>query len=118
MELLFSKKLTPTDVGFRLSWPRKHLDLLRRLSSINLNQPPNDDESSGLEFQVYDMEGRSWTLTCTTRSSIHPKPVISRGWRRLVKDNGLRENDEIKFYKNLDPGSPIFIHVTPRAQQG
>uniref|UniRef100_A0A803LWL3 TF-B3 domain-containing protein n=1 Tax=Chenopodium quinoa TaxID=63459 RepID=A0A803LWL3_CHEQI len=122
MELIFTKRLTQTDAETRLSWPTKHMNLLR-CSSIDLNRSPNRNDEK-LEFKVYDIEGRNaWSLTCTTRrTSKFLKPVISGGWTRFIKDNGLCKNDEIAFYKNMDPASyidkPFFIGVISKAPQG
>ena len=90
-EALFTKHIKDTDVKVRLSWPSKHLDILRRWHNINLNDNPRLDfeNMNVFEFDVYDVNRIKYRLGCTIRRITDPtkpyfKPVISRGWKRYT----------------------------------
>ncbi|CAO2819256.1 unnamed protein product [Amaranthus hypochondriacus] len=90
-EVLFTKVIKDTDVNVRLSWPSRHLDVLRRWHNINLNDHPplNFEDTNFVEFDVYDVNRRTYRLGCTTRKITDPnkpylKPVLSRGWKRYA----------------------------------
>ncbi|KAF7842757.1 AP2/ERF and B3 domain-containing transcription repressor RAV2-like [Senna tora] len=80
--LVFVKKLTHTDVKYRLSFPSKHVGIL-----------PAD----GVEFGVKCGE-QVYTFWCTKRKEGPLKPVIEKGWSSLVRDRGIQVGDMLEFY--------------------
>ncbi|TYG35888.1 hypothetical protein ES288_D13G019600v1 [Gossypium darwinii] len=99
MKQLFSKVLSPTDIEHRLAVPSEILwafefDQARRCA----------------DFEVKDKHGQTWEFRCSTRKKdFHPKPVVSKGWRKFVKDKGLQAGDKVVFYKDVEGDSTYKI---------
>ncbi|KAK9000493.1 hypothetical protein V6N11_080988 [Hibiscus sabdariffa] len=84
---IFSKRLTKTDVGVRLSFPMEALD--------DFEFPRGKDK---VEFSVTDGMGSSWEFGLTRRNGTrhsHPKPVLSSGWRAYVQAKSLKMDDRV-----------------------
>ena len=86
-KLLFTKKLSKTDIEYRMAVP---------LDSLCCFQIPEGEHSK--EFGVTDIHGKRWRFRCSSRKTdLHPKPVLSSGWIEFVKTRALREGDEVTF---------------------
>lgn len=84
---LFKKTLSKTDIDYRMAIP---------MDSLCAFQIPEGENSK--EVVAVDIDGHRWSFKCTTRSKDpHPKPVLSSGWIRFVKNRGLKEGDEVIF---------------------
>ncbi|KAB2047351.1 hypothetical protein ERO13_A13G036650v2 [Gossypium hirsutum] len=92
---IFSKDLSKTDVGVRLSFPMKALKDFQFLEGENKT-----------EFEAADGIGNRWRFGLSKRkarhSKFHPKPVLSSGWLAYVKAKGLQINDRFFLYGDLD----------------
>ncbi|MBA0787987.1 hypothetical protein Gotri_025731 [Gossypium trilobum] len=92
---IFSKDLSKTDVGVRLSFPMKALKLFQFLEGENK-----------MEFEAADGIGKRWRFGLSKRkarhSKFHPKPVLSSGWLAYVKAKGLQTKDRFVLYGDLD----------------
>ncbi|GLT44337.1 hypothetical protein SLA2020_182420 [Shorea laevis] len=100
--LMFSKCLRKTDIGKRMSFPTKALKCL----------PGYKEGQHMVEFQVRDEEDRVWTFYCSTRrKQKHPKPVLSKGWRRFVCLRNLKIGDRVEFYKEEEKAGGVGYHV-------
>ncbi|KAJ7944709.1 AP2/ERF and B3 domain-containing transcription factor [Quillaja saponaria] len=97
--LLFSKELTPSDVGTlnRLVIPKKYAtEHFPRISeSAEEDAQPGEVSDGYLTF--YDRMMRSWRFRyCYWKSS--QSFVFTKGWTRFVKENQLKAHDTISFY--------------------
>ncbi|KAG8650271.1 hypothetical protein MANES_07G021700v8 [Manihot esculenta] len=91
--VLFRKKLTHTDVKFRMVFPMK--------SYREVLQIQNGDLSQGID--VIDVEDKSVkNFICTKRHKGHHKPVFSKGWISFVKEKHLVAGDKVIFCKEED----------------
>ncbi|MBA0874812.1 hypothetical protein Goshw_022431 [Gossypium schwendimanii] len=92
---IFSKNLSKTDVDARLSFPMKALKVFQFLEGENKT-----------EFEAADGIGKRWRFGLSKRkarhSKVHPKPVLSSGWRAYVKAKGLQTKDRFVLYGDLD----------------
>ncbi|MBA0576493.1 hypothetical protein Golob_027309 [Gossypium lobatum] len=85
--MMFSKKLTYTDINKRLAIPTKILPSL-----------PGFNRSHAVKIQL--MYGtKIWPIDCTVRKQGYTKPVFSRGWRKFVVHNKLKIGDRVTIYK-------------------
>ncbi|GMI88201.1 hypothetical protein HRI_002489400 [Hibiscus trionum] len=87
---IFSKRLTKTDVGVRLSFPMEALN--------DFEFPRGEDK---VVFDVTDGMGSSWKFGLSKRNEArhsHPKPVLSSGWRAYVQAKGLKMGDRVVLY--------------------
>ncbi|OAY44974.1 AP2/ERF and B3 domain-containing transcription factor ARF14 [Manihot esculenta] len=101
-EMLFRKKLTDTDVKYRMVVP---MDNYRDAFQI-----PEGDFSE--EIDVIDMDDDSVKkFNCSKRRKGHPKPVFCKGWISFVKEKHLVAGDEVTFYKEEDETGRIRIKV-------
>ncbi|KAG2304907.1 hypothetical protein Bca52824_033558 [Brassica carinata] len=99
---LFSKELTPSDVGKlnRLVIPKKHA--VKHLPFISDDQKEREEGEMGggvddVEVVFYDRAMRQWKFRyCYWRSS--QSFVFTRGWNGFVKEKNLKEKDTIVFY--------------------
>ncbi|XVF40735.1 hypothetical protein PTKIN_Ptkin01aG0138700 [Pterospermum kingtungense] len=99
MKQLFSKVLSPTDIEHRLAVPSEILWAF-----------DFDEAHRCADFQVKDKGGQKWQFRCSTRKKdFHPKPVVSKGWRRFVKDKRLQVGDKVLLYKDFECDSPYKI---------
>ncbi|KAI5592977.1 hypothetical protein POPTR_004G219450v4 [Populus trichocarpa] len=84
---LFKKTLSKTDIDYRMTIP---------MDSLSAFQIPKGKYSK--EVAVFDIDGRRWRFRCSTRrKDPHPKPVLSSGWIKFVKNRCLKEGDEVIF---------------------
>ncbi|KAG5248473.1 hypothetical protein OIU76_004849 [Salix suchowensis] len=85
---LFTKKLSKTDIDYRMSVPMKSLDAFRIRKGEHCK-----------EIGVTDINGKRKRFRCSTRKTDpHPKPVLSSGWTAFAKERGLRKGDEVSFF--------------------
>ncbi|KAJ4917734.1 AP2/ERF and B3 domain-containing transcription factor [Raphanus sativus] len=99
---LFSKELTPSDVGKlnRLVIPKKHA--VKHLPFISGDQKEREEGEMGgalddVEVVFYDRAMRQWKFRyCYWRSS--QSFVFTRGWNGFVREKRLKEKDAIIFY--------------------
>ncbi|CDY25209.1 BnaC06g04340D [Brassica napus] len=99
---LFSKELTPSDVGKlnRLVIPKKHA--VKHLPFISDVQKEREEGEIGgalddVEVVFYDRAMRQWKFRyCYWRSS--QSFVFTRGWNGFVREKRLKEKDVIVFY--------------------
>ncbi|GLT85805.1 hypothetical protein SLE2022_039810 [Rubroshorea leprosula] len=85
---IFSKCLSKTDVGKRLSVPSKSLKYF-----------PLSGERYAVDFEVKDENDRVWTFRCYTRKKKHLKPALTKGWREFVCTKQLEIGDKVEFCK-------------------
>lgn len=105
MKLCIRKKLTRTDVMYKMSWPIKHLIHLEEKQLINLNNPAHK-----VEFQVVDQDDHTWSFLCTSRTNGHKKPAISGQWLHFVKFHNLQVADDVVFlFNHPDDGVPFRV---------
>ncbi|KAF9690251.1 hypothetical protein SADUNF_Sadunf01G0176200 [Salix dunnii] len=87
---LFEKTLSKTDVEYRLAIP------MDSLSAFQAFQIPEGEYSKKVDF--FDNNGCRWSFRYSTRKNDpHPKPVLSSGWIKFVKEKGLKEGDQVIF---------------------
>ncbi|CAH8301892.1 unnamed protein product [Eruca vesicaria subsp. sativa] len=111
---LFSKELTPSDVGKlnRLVIPKKHA--VKHLPFISDQQKEREEGEMGgvvddVEVVFYDRAMRPWTFRyCYWRSS--QSFVFTRGWNGFVKEKSLKEKDVIVFYRCDVPTNVKTLH--------
>lgn len=88
LKQLFTKKLSKTDIEYRMAVP---------LNSLYAFQIPEGEHSK--EFGVTDIHGERWRFRCRSRKTDRfPKPALSSGWMEFVKTRDLREGDEVTFF--------------------
>ncbi|XVE99752.1 hypothetical protein REPUB_Repub03eG0228000 [Reevesia pubescens] len=98
MKQLFSKVLSPTDKEHRLAVPSEILWASKL-----------DDQACAADFEVKDKAGQNWEFSCSTnKKDFHPKPVVSKSSRRLVKDKKLQVGDKVVLYKNIEVDSSSY----------
>ncbi|XP_011028526.1 PREDICTED: uncharacterized protein LOC105128509 [Populus euphratica] len=84
---VFIKTLSKTDIDYRMTIP---------MDSLSAFQIPEGKYSRAVV--AFDITGRPWSFRCSTRKKDpRPKPVLSSGWIRFVKDRCLKEGDEVIF---------------------
>ncbi|KAF2319893.1 hypothetical protein GH714_020150 [Hevea brasiliensis] len=106
LEVLFTKKLTDTDVRYRMAFPMENYQQ-------DVFEMPKGELSK--QFEVIDMEDNSVKkFTCSKRSKGHPKPVFCKGWIGFVKEKQLLEGDEVIFYKEEDGTGRFTIKIQAR----
>ncbi|KAJ9171256.1 hypothetical protein P3X46_014646 [Hevea brasiliensis] len=88
---IFSKSLTKTDITKKLSFPTKSLKYL-----------PCFGIGHALDLHVRDESGHVWTFRCIIRKKNHPKPVLTKGWRKFASSKHLDAGDKIIFYEQED----------------
>ncbi|KAJ6928010.1 AP2/ERF and B3 domain-containing protein [Populus alba x Populus x berolinensis] len=92
---LFKKTLSKTDVVYRMTIP---------MDSLSAFQIPDGKNSK--EVVAVDIAGHQWSFRCCTRKKDpHPKPVLSSGWIKFVKNRGLKEGDEVIFSVSHNDGA-------------
>ncbi|KAL8150375.1 hypothetical protein V2J09_020183 [Rumex salicifolius] len=98
-QVVFSKKLSKTDILERLHWPSRYLNLL-----------PFDSNDQHADFIVKDLDGRRWPFRCTKRVVGYDKSVISSVWKLFVNSKeGLKAGDEVIFYQNDNVNEALFV---------
>ncbi|KAI5592982.1 hypothetical protein BDE02_04G188600 [Populus trichocarpa] len=66
------------------------------MDSLSAFQIPEGKYSK--EVVAVDTDGHRWSFRCSMRrKDPHPKPVLSSGWIKFVKNRGLKEGDEVIF---------------------
>ncbi|KAJ6704547.1 hypothetical protein OIU85_030368 [Salix viminalis] len=85
---LFTKKLSKTDIDYRMSVPMKSFDAFRIRKGEHFK-----------EIGVTDIHGERKKFRCSTRRTDHyPKPVLSSGWTAFAKERDLRKGDEVTIF--------------------
>ncbi|KAK8516631.1 hypothetical protein V6N13_080724 [Hibiscus sabdariffa] len=88
--LLFSKKLTRTDIEHRLAVPTI---IIRSLPNLN----------GGHTVEIPLVHGRkTWTIVYAVRKQKHKKPEFRGEWKKFVTAESLKVNDRITIYKVQD----------------
>ena len=86
--------------------PTGHTDILRAYIKTELQT----DIPTAASERAKTLAGKKWQFRCSTRKKdFHPKPVISKGWRRFVKDKRLLVGDKVVFYKDVEGDSSYQI---------
>lgn len=88
---IFSKDLSKTDVGVRLSFPMKALKVFQFIEGENKT-----------EFVAIDGIEKRWRFGLSKRKAGHSKPVLSSGWLAYVTAKGLQINDRFFLYGGID----------------
>ena len=112
MEFLFSKILTPSDVGKlnRLLIPRqfaeKYFPQISKTKS-DRNDPilTFEDSSTGLIWHF------RFSLWCSSTTY-----VLTKGWPTFIKDKKLNNGDIVSFYRSVSKSTGtnrFFIHIKP-----
>ncbi|KAJ6715485.1 hypothetical protein OIU85_026931 [Salix viminalis] len=84
---LFEKTLSKTDVEYRMAIP---------MDSLSAFEIPEAEYSKKVD--VFDNNRRRWIFRCSKRKhDTHPKPVLSSGWIKFVKEKSLKEGDQVIF---------------------
>ncbi|KAJ6416203.1 hypothetical protein OIU84_004913 [Salix udensis] len=87
-KLLIRKKLSKTDIDYRMSVPMKSLDAFGIRKGEHCR-----------EIGVTDIHGERKMFRCSTRrTDAYPKPVLSSGWTAFAKERGLRKGDEVTIF--------------------
>ncbi|KAJ6327809.1 hypothetical protein OIU78_014631 [Salix suchowensis] len=87
-KLLIRKKLSQTDIDYRMSVPTKSLDAFGIRKGEHFK-----------EIGVTDIHGERRRFRCSTRKTgLHPKPVLSSGWTAFAKERCLRKGDEVTIF--------------------
>ncbi|GAY32635.1 hypothetical protein KPL70_009064 [Citrus sinensis] len=87
-KLLFSKTLTKTDINNKFSVKCKSL----------ASFPPSGAQKYFQDFNAEDEKGKKWLFRLRIRKGKHKKPVTSAGWRRFVRQKGLKIHDKVSFF--------------------
>uniref|UniRef100_A0A6N2M906 TF-B3 domain-containing protein n=1 Tax=Salix viminalis TaxID=40686 RepID=A0A6N2M906_SALVM len=95
---LFDKTLSKTDVEYRMVIPMDSLPRFRI---------PEGEFSKKVD--VFDNNCCRWSFRCSKRKNDpHPKPVLSAGWIKFVKEKGLKEGDQVIFSVSDRDGAEDF----------
>ena len=89
---ILTKRLSKTDVRFRLAFPTAKLPHL----------PAFQGGANWVRIPVgikYGDELRLRELRCVVRRNGCQKPVLGRGWKQIVREKELREGDWLIFYQ-------------------
>ncbi|EOY02443.1 Uncharacterized protein TCM_016914 [Theobroma cacao] len=107
--VLFSKRVSRTDVLKRLAIPTECLAFLPRFCG-----------GHALELSVRDENGHCWTFVCSIRKTgAYQKPVLQQGWREFVLAKCLHVGDRVTFYEQeSEDGIKIFGSILPRSRYG
>ena len=102
--MMFSKRLTQTDISKRLAIPTDSLSMF----------PPFQDGRHEIELEVWDddgHDGKIWKFVCSIRKiGNYQKPVFSKVWLDFVRAKGLSVGDEVSLYK-IENRSKLFGNV-------
>ncbi|MBA0854022.1 hypothetical protein Goshw_025044 [Gossypium schwendimanii] len=100
-KIVFSKKLTVTDIKKSLAVPTRSLPLF-----------PLFNEGHKVTFPVLFGTSR-WTIDCTIRKmGYYKKPVLSgKPWLRFATANKLQVGDRFTLYKVQDQGGSSYYRV-------
>ncbi|XWS40007.1 hypothetical protein CRYUN_Cryun18bG0103300 [Craigia yunnanensis] len=108
MAIVFSKRLTKTDVDVKLSFPMKVLNVFKF--------PEGKDK---VEFEVTNHStGESWKFRLFRRHKachIYPKQILSSVWRAFVQEKGLKMNDRFFLFIEKDKATKTRLKI--RAQR-
>ncbi|KAK0600221.1 hypothetical protein LWI29_012815 [Acer saccharum] len=102
MEIIFSKKLSETDVSHRLAIPSEKLDKIAPLSL-----------GDKVSVAVIDDTEHQWSFLLSTRNEgKYLKPVISGNeWDRFVSERHLRKDDNITFYRETIENNEVRFRI-------
>ncbi|XP_022741902.1 B3 domain-containing transcription factor NGA4-like [Durio zibethinus] len=106
--VLFSKRLTGTDIMKRLAIPTESLAFLPRFCG-----------GHALELLVRDENGKCWTFVCSIRKTgAYQKPVFQQGWQDFVVAKCLNVGDKVTFYEaeEAEDGIKIFGSILPHSR--
>ena len=100
MVLIFTKRLSKTDIKYRLSVPSK---------AFREHFPPII-HGNRVDIRIRDPVNGEYTLPCYIRAGANPydKPVISGNWCHIASASGYVEGDVLLFYKEKDRNGPTF----------
>ena len=89
---IYSKKITKTDAGVRLSVSTDSLD-------NNFFQLAAGEQSREFVAVDEDNEGQCWRLRLSIRPNDYRKPVICGGWMKFARDKNVEIGDTVWFSK-------------------
>lgn len=99
MERISSKTLSNTDIRDKFSMETSSLHFL----------PPFSHGQNFQNLYVEDDEENEWCFRLFIRGrGRYPKPVLSAGWRRFVRDKGLRRGFKVEFFRERDQATGGF----------
>jgi len=95
-EHLFQKVLTPSDVGKldRLVVPKQHAE-----KHLFLNRNPMMANGIGMLIDFVDGSEKTWRFRYSF-SATSQMYVITKGWRRFVREKGLQAGDTVAFSRS------------------
>ncbi|KAM7278201.1 hypothetical protein ACFE04_005335 [Oxalis oulophora] len=100
MAEVIAKILTATDVDYRLTFETGSLHYFYFENGVHY-----------IDFKVVDLTDQiTREFRLYKRKDGHPKPVISKGWRKYVKQKGLRIGDKVSIRVNdeIDDRTALF----------
>ncbi|CAL9076704.1 unnamed protein product [Musa acuminata var. zebrina] len=103
-EHLFDKAVTPSDVGKlnRLVIPKQHAEK-------HFPQPQTGAAAcKAVLLNFEDACGKVWRFRYSYWNSSQSY-VLTKGWRRFVKEEGLRAGDVVTFHRSTGPERQLFI---------
>ncbi|GKV22680.1 hypothetical protein SLEP1_g32528 [Rubroshorea leprosula] len=85
---LFCKLLSQTDINVRLSVPMESFGAFEFAEG-----------EFKVDFKAIDIEEKPWRFRLSKRENdVHPKPVLSAGWRAYVQKKRLRKGDKLLLH--------------------
>ena len=95
-EHLFHKALTPSDVGKlnRLVVPKQHAE-----KHLFLNRNPMMANGIGMLIDFVDGSEKTWRFRYSF-SATSRMYVITKGWRRFIREKGLQAGDTVAFSRS------------------
>ncbi|KAJ6416200.1 hypothetical protein OIU84_004910 [Salix udensis] len=109
MELIFTKKLKPTDISHALSFPTHALEAFSFPEGAHT-----------VRFEAVDATDTEWEFDLSTRlTGPYPKPVLLRSsWHPFVDQKGLLPEDRVAFFmETLGEADGMIRRYTVRAQR-
>ncbi|KAL9353770.1 hypothetical protein Peur_051740 [Populus x canadensis] len=88
MEVLMEKKLSQTDIEYRLAFP-----------TSSLRAFPMPEGETAVYFEATDTLENEWNFRLSIRgeNDRYTKPVITGDWLQFVRDKGLKVGDKISL---------------------
>ncbi|CAM8885984.1 unnamed protein product [Rhodiola kirilowii] len=112
-EHLFEKVVTPSDVGKlnRLVIPKHHAEKYFPLNSSAAAA------SKGVLLNFEDVLGKVWRFRYSYWNSSQSY-VLTKGWRRFVKEKGLLAGDAVSFERSNGAERQLYIVLKPNNEPG
>lgn len=121
-EQLFDKVVTPSDVGKlnRMVIPKQHAEKhlpLELISSGGGSSTGTGSSSNGGLLNFEDNDGRIWRFRYSFWSSSQSY-VLTKGWRRFVKEKNLKAGDVVSFHRSTGSNKRLYIGLEQRDGSG